>query len=155
MTDDTNNPKPWDIEQFRGVRRHNQRQKDWVPETDDELELILGATQQIERRTGNISPTFSTQGPSLFWLSLKTAVLTVMTVGFFRFWMTTMLRRHYWNSIRIHGDPLEYTGTGLEKILGFLVALIILAVYLGLVNVALTFIGFAIFQGNILAQTAT
>jgi uncharacterized membrane protein YjgN (DUF898 family) len=155
MTDDTNTPKPWDIEQFRGVRRHSERKKDWEPETEEEMELILGATHQVERRTGNVTPTFNKSGPSLFWLSLKTAILTVLTVGFFRFWMTTMLRRHYWNSIRIQGDPLEYTGTGLEKILGFLVAIIILAVYLGLVNVALTFVGLALFEGNILAQSIT
>jgi uncharacterized membrane protein YjgN (DUF898 family) len=65
--------------------------------------------------------------------------------------MVTKLRRHYWNSMKIQGDPLEYTGTGLEKILGFLVAIIILAIYLGLVNVGLTFIGLAYFEGNPLA----
>lgn len=151
MTDDTNVPKPWDIEQFRGVRRHTERKKDWVPDSDDELELILGATHQIERRTGKASPKFDKNGPSLFWLSLKTAILTVLTLGFYRFWMVTRLRRHYWHSIRIQGDPLEYTGTGLEKILGFLVALIILAVYLGIVNVALTFIGLSYFNDNPLA----
>jgi uncharacterized membrane protein YjgN (DUF898 family) len=151
MTDDTNGPKPWDIEQFRGVRRHVERKSDWVPDSDEELELILGATHQIERRTGNVTPKFDNKGPSLFWLSLKTAILTALTLGFFRFWMVTRLRRHYWNSIRIQGDPLEYTGTGLEKILGFLVALIILAVYLGLVNVVLTFVGMSYFKANPLA----
>ena len=151
MTDDTHVPKPWDIEQFRGVRRHTERRKDWVPDSEEELELILGATHQIERRTGNITPKLDKKGPSLFWLSLKTAILTVLTVGFYRFWMVTRLRRHYWNSIRIQGDPLEYTGTGLEKILGFFVALIILAVYLGLVNVVLTFIGLSYFNNNPLA----
>ena len=40
---------------------------------------------------------------------------TVLTLGFYRFWMVTRLRRHYWNAIRIQGDPLEYTGTGREK----------------------------------------
>jgi uncharacterized membrane protein YjgN (DUF898 family) len=148
MSDDTNVPKPWDIEQFRGVRRHVERKSDWVPESEEELELILGATHQIERRTGNITPKFDHKGPSLFWLSLKSAILTVLTLGFFRFWMVTRLRRHYWNSIRIQGDPLEYTGTGLEKILGFLVAIIILAVYLGLVNIGLAFIGLSYIQDN-------
>jgi uncharacterized membrane protein YjgN (DUF898 family) len=151
MTDDTNVPKPWDIEQFRGVRRHTERQKDWVPETDEEMELILSSTHQVERRTGNVTPKFDKKGPSLFWLTLKSACLTVLTVGFYRFWMVTRLRRHYWNSIRIQGDPLEYTGTGLEKIMGFLVALIILAIYLGLVNVALAFIGFSYLNDNPLA----
>ncbi|HUS55405.1 MAG TPA: DUF898 family protein [Thermohalobaculum sp.] len=148
MTDDTNDPKPWDIEQFRGVRRHTERKKDWEPSSDAELELILTASHEIEKRTGKSEPKYDKNGSSLFWLALKTAIATVLTVGFYRFWMVTLLRRHYWNAIRIQGDPLEYTGTGLEKILGFLVAMIILAVYLGLVNIGLTFIGLSYIQDD-------
>ena len=40
------------------------------------------------------------------------------------------------------GDSFEYTGTGLEKFLGFLIALVVLAVYLGLLQVVLSFVGF-------------
>jgi uncharacterized membrane protein YjgN (DUF898 family) len=40
------------------------------------------------------------------------------------------------------GDAFEYTGTGLEKFLGFLIALVVLAVYLGLLQVVLSFVGF-------------
>ena len=143
MTDDTEGPKPWDIEQFRGVRRHVERKADW----EKDRELVLDASH----RTGKVAPKLDKDGPSLFWLALKTACLSVLTLGFYRFWMITRLRRHYWNSIRIQGDPLEYTGTGIEKILGFLVAVIILAVYLGLVNLGLMFIGMSYFQGNIVA----
>jgi uncharacterized membrane protein YjgN (DUF898 family) len=151
MTDDTEGPKPWDIEQFRGVRRQIHRKDDW----EAEAELVLDASYRAEQTTGKVSPRFDKDGPSLFWLALKTSVLTVMTLGLFRFWMVTMLRRHYWNSIRIQGDPLEYTGTGLEKILGFLVAIIILAIYLGLVNVVLAFVGLSFLEGNPLAQSLT
>ncbi len=147
MTDETNGPKPWDIEQFRGVRRHAERKADW----EQDRELVLDASYRTAGRTGKVAPEFAKDGPSLFWLALKTACLSVLTLGFYRFWMITRLRRHYWNSIRIQGDPLEYTGTGIEKILGFLVAVIILAVYLGLVNLGLMFIGMSYFQGNIVA----
>ena len=81
------------------------------------------------------------EGPSLFWLAVRKVLLTVITLGIYRFWMTTHLRRHYWSAIRVQGDPFEYTGTGLEKLLGFLVAIIILAVYLGLFNLGLAFAG--------------
>ncbi len=144
MTDDTYDPKPWDIEQFRGVRRHLERKEDW----EKDRELVLDASYRTGHRTGNVAPKYDKDGPSLFWLALKTACLSVLTLGLYRFWMVTLLRRHYWNAIRIQGDPLEYTGTGLEKILGFLVAIIILAVYLGLVNLGLTFIGMSYFDGN-------
>ncbi|MHA1528850.1 MAG: DUF898 family protein [Alphaproteobacteria bacterium] len=140
MTDDTEGPKPWDIEQFRGVRRHLKRKDDW----EKDRELVLDASY----RTGKVVPKLAIDGPSLFWLALKTACLSVLTVGFYRFWMIARLRRHYWNAIRIQGDPLEYTGTGIEKILGFLVAITILAAYLGLVNLGLTFIGMSYFDGN-------
>lgn len=149
MTDDTNTPRPWDIERFRGTRSHEERRKDWEPDSDAEQELILDAGYRTERRTVHVSPRLDKSGPSLFWLSLTTACLTVLTLGFYRFWMTTRLRRHYWNAIRIQGDPLEYTGTGLEKILGFLVAIIILAIYLGLVNIGLVFVGLSYIQDDV------
>jgi len=143
MTDNTDGPRPWDIEQFRGVRRHLKRKVDW----EKDRELVLDASY----RTGKVVPNLATDGQSLFWLALKTACLSVLTLGFYRFWMITRLRRHYWNAVRIQGDPLEYTGTGIEKILGFLVAITILAAYLGMVNLGLTFIGMSYFDGNPLA----
>jgi uncharacterized membrane protein YjgN (DUF898 family) len=144
MTDETATPKPWDIEQYRGVRRHGERRKDW----EKDRELVLDANYRSEILTGKVIPKYDSDGPSLFWLALRSACLTVLTLGIYRFWMVTKLRRHYWNSIRIQGDPLEYTGTGIEKILGFLIAIIILAIYLGLVNLALTFVGLSYFEGN-------
>ena len=88
-----------------------------------------------------VRPSFIHEGTPLFWLALGQAALTVLTLGIYRFWMITRLRRHYWSAIRVLGDPFEYTGTGLEKLVGFLVAVIILAVYLSLVNLALVFAG--------------
>ena len=45
------------------------------------------------------------------------------------------------------GDAFEYTGTGLEKLLRFLIALVILALYLGILQVVLTFVGFNLLGG--------
>ncbi|WP_163317442.1 DUF898 family protein, partial [Enterobacter hormaechei] len=54
------------------------------------------------------------------------------TVGFYRFWLTTDIRRHLWSNTLIDGDGAEYTGRGKELLIGFLVALAILVpVYLG------------------------
>ena len=80
----------------------------------------------------------------LFGLALLGALLTVLTLGLYRFWMITRLRRFYWNAVVIEGDPLEYTGTPIEKLLGFLLALVLLALYLGLVNLGLTYAGLSI-----------
>jgi uncharacterized membrane protein YjgN (DUF898 family) len=53
-------------------------------------------------------------------------LLTLVTVGIYRFWARTRLRRFYWQSIEIADDPLEYTGRGLELFLGFLIVLVVL-----------------------------
>lgn len=87
----------------------------------------------------------------LFWLALRTSVLTLLTLGFYRFWMKTRLRRFYWSSIRPGNTPLEYVGEPLEKLLGFLVAVVFLAFYIGVVNLVLMFASFAVFHGNVFA----
>lgn len=84
----------------------------------------------------------------LFGIAFGSAILTLLTLGIYRFWMKAKLRRYYWASIQPGGIPLEYTGTGLEKLLGFLIAVVILAVYLGIFNLGLTFVGLAFFEGN-------
>lgn len=99
----------------------------------------------------DLSVDYVGRGKPLFWLVAKTLVLTVLTLGIYRFWMKTRLRRYYWSSVQPGGVPFEYTGTGLEKLLGFLIAVVILAIYLGFVNLALSFVGLAFFQGNPLA----
>ncbi len=90
------------------------------------------------------------KGP-IFRLALKTGVLTVVTLGFYRFWMKTRLRRYYWSAIRPGGVPLEYVGQPLEKLLGFLVAVVFMAFYIGIVNLVLMYFSFALFQGNFVA----
>ena len=53
--------------------------------------------------------------------------LELVTFGFYRFWLTTDMRRHLWSNTEIDGDALEYTGRGKELFLGFLIAMAILA----------------------------
>lgn len=80
------------------------------------------------------------KGP-LFGLTLKTGLLTVVTLGIYRFWAKTRIRKYIWSSVNAGGDTFEYTGTGLEKLLGFLVAIVFLAVYLGIVQMVLFYFG--------------
>jgi uncharacterized membrane protein YjgN (DUF898 family) len=49
-------------------------------------------------------------------------LLSVITLGFYRFWGKTKIRRYLWKNTVLDGTRLEYTGTGLELFLGFLVA---------------------------------
>ena len=59
-------------------------------------------------------------------LVMRGTGLEVLTVGFYRFWLATDIRRHLWWNIDIAGDGPEYTGRGKELLLGFLFALAIL-----------------------------
>lgn len=91
----------------------------------------------------------------MFWLALRTGILTVLTLGFYRFWMRTRLRRWYWSSIRPGGHPLEYVGDPVEKLLGFLFAVVVLAFYIGIVNLILMFASFSLFQDNFAAYATS
>lgn len=87
---------------------------------------------------------YSGQSTPIFKLAFVTGLLTVLTAGIYRFWAKTRLRKYIWSSVSIDGDSFEYTGTGLEKLLGFLVAIVFLAVYLGGLQLILTFAGLGI-----------
>ena len=64
-------------------------------------------------------------------LVTRGALLTLLTLGFYRFWLATDMRRHLWSHTAVGGDAPEYTGTAKELLIGFLFALAIMApVYL-------------------------
>jgi uncharacterized membrane protein YjgN (DUF898 family) len=59
-------------------------------------------------------------------LVTRGALLELVTFGFYRFWLTTDIRRHLWSRTEIDGDALEYTGRGKELLVGFLIAIAVL-----------------------------
>jgi uncharacterized membrane protein YjgN (DUF898 family) len=74
---------------------------------------------------------FSGSRGDFFRLVVRGAGLELVTVGFYRFWLATDIRRHLWSNTHIDGDAAEYTGRGRELLIGFLIALaIIVPVYL-------------------------
>src|ERR1700733_9720251 len=71
-------------------------------------------------------------------LVTRGAALELVTVGFYRFWLATDIRRHLWSHTEIDGDAAEYTGRGKELLLGFLFALAILVpIYLAYLLVSI------------------
>jgi len=70
---------------------------------------------------------FSDSRRDFFRLIVRGAALELVTVGFYRFWLVTDVRRHLWSNTLIDGDGAEYTGRGKELLVGFLFALAILA----------------------------
>lgn len=69
-------------------------------------------------------------------------LLSIVTLGIYRFWARTRVRRYLWSRTKVLGDYLEYSGTGLELFLGFLaVFLVILVPLYGLSTLAQILIG--------------
>ena len=63
---------------------------------------------------------------SVLLLLLKNLGLNIVTMGFYRFWARTRLRRFLWSNVEVLGDPLLYSGTGMELFKGFLRALVVI-----------------------------
>jgi uncharacterized membrane protein YjgN (DUF898 family) len=81
-------------------------------------------------------------------LVTRGAGLELITIGFYRFWLATDIRRHLWSNTLIGGDAAEYTGRGRELFLGFLVALaIIVPIYLAYFLVSVEISRFKAFAG--------
>jgi len=63
----------------------------------------------------------------LWKMVLGNILLTTVTLGIYRFWARTRIRRYFWSNITILGEPLEYSGTGRELFVGFLIVVAVLA----------------------------
>ncbi len=81
----------------------------------------------------------------LVGIVLLNLLFTILTLGIYRFWARTKVRRYLWQNLEIEGEALEYTGRGLELFLGFL--LIAVTIFLPLILVS-TAVG--IFAGPVL-----
>jgi len=75
-----------------------------------------------------------------YWrLRIKGAGLLVLTLGIYRFWFATDVRRYLWSSTEIGGETLEYIGLATELLGGFLLAIAILVpLYTAIASAALT-----------------
>jgi uncharacterized membrane protein YjgN (DUF898 family) len=59
-------------------------------------------------------------------LVLGGSLLSIITLGIYRFWFLTNVRRYLWSNTEIGQETLEYTGRGIELFLGFLIAIAVL-----------------------------
>ena len=69
----------------------------------------------------------------LYRIYIPNLLLTIVTLGIWRFWGLTRMRRYVWANTEMEGDRFEYDGTGLQLFLSFLLAGLVLA---GMVVVA-------------------
>jgi uncharacterized membrane protein YjgN (DUF898 family) len=67
-------------------------------------------------------------------IAFSNLLLIIVTLGIYRFWAKSRERRYLWSRTDFIGDPLEWTGTGKELLVGFLMAVLIFAVPLILIQ---------------------
>lgn len=63
---------------------------------------------------------------SLYRLAAKLFLLNFVSLGLYRFWSRTRLRRYLLSRVTFLDDPLSYTGHGMELCVSFVIALICL-----------------------------
>lgn len=65
-------------------------------------------------------------------VAVRNMLLSIITLGIYRFWGKTRMRHYLWGKFQIDGTPFEYTGTGWELFKGFFLAMLVLSVYGGI-----------------------
>ena len=68
---------------------------------------------------------FSGRWQEFLPIALTNLLLMVATLGLYRFWATTRERRYRWSRTRFIDDRLEWSGSGREMFLGFLIVLML------------------------------
>jgi len=61
-------------------------------------------------------------------IALSNILLSIVTLGFYRFWGITRERRYFWSNTQFIDDRLEWAGTGRELFVGFIGVIILLLI---------------------------
>ncbi len=72
----------------------------------------------------------------IYRIFIVNLLLTIITLGIYRFWAKVRYRKYLWSHVRVAGDAFEYTGTGRELFFGFLIILFAVILPIVVVNMA-------------------
>ncbi|WP_294333095.1 YjgN family protein [uncultured Sphingomonas sp.] len=64
-------------------------------------------------------------------IAFTNLLLTIVTLGIYNFWARTRTRQYLWSHTRFIDDQLEWTGTGLELLIGYVLVMVLLFLPLG------------------------
>ena len=98
---------PWQPIIDDGQETQPQGLIDFVPATNVTVDCDLSIWRLLAIQTGNV-------------------VFSLATLGVYRFWGRTRLRRAVWESVEVAGSRLIYTGTGIELFIATLLAVSVL-----------------------------
>lgn len=71
---------------------------------------------------------FDARAGDFVGLAITNLLLTIVTLGIYRFWGKTRVRQFLWARTTFMGEPLEYFGRGIEKFIGALIVFAVLIV---------------------------
>jgi uncharacterized membrane protein YjgN (DUF898 family) len=109
----------WQHAHGGGMRNGGKMQQESVASVPS---IPLVATQGVSPAAVG-SQRVLASGTGLAGLVWRGLFLTIITLGIYRFWYRTDLRRWYWRNTSIGGDGFAYHGTPKELFIGFLIAL--------------------------------
>ncbi len=84
--------------------------------------ISAAASRPAEARAIRVTGTWREYLP----IAATNVLLMLVTLGIYRFWATARERRYLWSRTHLIDDSLEWTGTGKEMFVGFLIVLAIL-----------------------------
>ena len=70
-------------------------------------------------------------------IAFTNLLLSIVTLGIYSFWARTRTRHYLWSHTRFIDERLEWTGTGVELLIGYIMAIVFLVVPFGLLNLIL------------------
>lgn len=80
------------------------------------------------------APSFHGTGKDLFGIFIINILLGIVTLGIYKFWGKTKIRRYLYSQTELMGERFAYHGTGKELFIGWIKAMIILVTaYFGMV----------------------
>jgi uncharacterized membrane protein YjgN (DUF898 family) len=88
----------------------------------------------LDERPADSSFSFTGTWREFLPIALTNFALTVVTLGFYRFWAKARERRYLWSRTHFIDDAFEWTGTGKEMFLGFLIVAAVLMPVILFVN---------------------
>lgn len=97
---------------------------------------------------------FHGSGGSLFGIHTVNLFLTLVTLGVYSFWGKVRVRRYLLAQSSLDGDRFAYHGSGKELLLGFLKALLVFVVPLGLLGLARDRLGLGLALKTLLSVMA-
>jgi len=59
-------------------------------------------------------------------IAATNVALIIVTLGIYKFWAAARERRYLWSRTQVIDDPLEWTGTGKEMFIGFLIVMAVI-----------------------------